>query len=688
MVNIFLLQQHGDIILFHDTLAPLKILSGGIMLGRVLALICFPILCFAGALTDDANGKFSTGSAASWVQPCSFSREPIPAKPSQEHVQYLLIDKQKNWEEKTSYHHFAIKALTQSGVDQISKVSIDFEPSFRKVVLHGIRVIRNGVESDRLQSSQHHILQQETGLDFGIYNGDLTVVYLLDDVRMGDIVEYSYSLIGHNPLFTSHYTDKIYLQYASEVEKFSYRLLSRPDHAFVIQPHHTSLEPKIRDLSPTLREWRWEMTETPTSTYEIDQPIWYSSSPRIEISQYRSWEEVGGKLAPLFVIPADFSTSCPEGMRILVRSWEAQATRPEDRALLALRFVQDEIRYLGLEEGISGFQPADPRVVFERRYGDCKDKACLLQAFLHMMHISSTPLLVNAYRGVLIPKEIPSPFAFNHAVLRIEIGNKFYYVDATMQLQGGSLETNCFPSYHNGLLLARSSPKLIPLPSEFIDQPIEIETSFLVTSKDSVTYTKSSIFQGSNADLIRRFVEIYGQKMMNEEHLNQLQEVYGGAKTVAPLKVLDDRKQNIVQITESYSLPTRAKGKGKTLKFFSSTVEKFLDSQINPERESPYALVYPLWVKEHVHVDNPFNTDDDVYDEKTYEHGSIVFTHAVKIEGRSADYYFELKHLQDHVPHDTLRDYWELCQEIEENSSQELTIASLKRFFAKRRLGL
>ncbi|MFI5335035.1 MAG: hypothetical protein ACHQT8_07765, partial [Chlamydiales bacterium] len=360
---------------------------------------------------------------------------------------------------------------------------------------------------------------------------------------------------------------------------------------------------------------------------------------------------------------------------------------PKDLALLALRFVQDEIRYLGLEEGVAGFKPNDPRLVFERRFGDCKDKSCLLQALLYMMGIDSTPLLVHSHRGELIAKSMPTPFAFDHAILRIELPGTNYYIDPTMQLQGGSLDTTCSPAYSHGLLLSQDAPKLISFPRTIVHEPVEIETLFQVTSRDSVTYSKNTLFRGPNADFMRRVLDIYGQKDLADDALNDLREMYGSAKIAIPFQVLDDRDANCIQVQESYILPTRSKAKGKTLKFFSSAIEDFLDTHINPERESPYALIYPLWIKEHVHVDNPFNTDDtSSSDQRTYEQESIFFAYTLNVEGGSSDYYFELKHLQDHVPKTALRDYWELCQEIIENAPKELHITNLKRSFSKMRL--
>lgn len=647
------------------------------MLFRLFASLCLPLLAFA------SSGTLSIENPPAWVVPCDFSMEPIPVKPSQKNLQYLLIDTQRNWPEKTTYKHYAIKVLTQAGVDDISQITISFEPSFRSLKIHGIYIIRNGEILDRLESAEHHLIQQEAALDFGIYTGDLTAVYLLNDVRVGDIVEYAYSFVGENPLFTTHFTDIFYVERQSTVEKYSYRLLTSPDHDFEIQKVNTSLEPTITDLSPGVREWWWQINETPVRDRERDDPTRGSSSSRIEMSDYLSWEEVGEKFSPLFELPEDFIDSCPQEMLDLTSSWMEMTDEPTEQALLALRFVQDQVRYLGLEEGVGGFQPRDPRAVFEKRFGDCKDKSRLLQTLLYLMNIRSTPLLVHSHRGALIPDMMPTPFAFNHAVLQIEIDENVFYVDPTIQFQGGSLENNCFPTYDNGLLLSLGRSQLISLPAETMNKPMEIATTFRIITRESAEYSTTTTCYGSSADAMRMVMDAYGTKKFGEIELDSLRTVYGGAQTISPLSITDDRLANCFQISSSYTIPLRTKAKGKILKLSSSLIDGFLDSNMHPERKSAYAISYPLWVKEHVHVENPFGSWTPSSDSKTYEHPSLFFSQSQEFGETSADYYFELKHLRDLVSQSDLLDYWNICQEIEENAPEELMISAVKRYFLR-----
>ena len=109
----------------------------------VFFALCLPPLLLMG-ISVDQNTLHSKNAAPSWVKPCDFALDAIAAKPSQVNLQYLLIDTQRNWEEKTLYRHFAVKTLTQSGIEQISQLKIDFDPSCTQVVMHDIRVFRQG----------------------------------------------------------------------------------------------------------------------------------------------------------------------------------------------------------------------------------------------------------------------------------------------------------------------------------------------------------------------------------------------------------------------------------------------------------------------------------------------------------------------------------------------------------------
>jgi len=520
----------------------------------------------------DQNSQYSQDAIPTWVKPYDFPLGAVPVKPSQVNLQYLLIDTQRNWEEKILYRHFAVKTLTQSGIEKISQLKIDFDPSYAQVVMHSIRVFREGEWLDRLGNARANLIQRETDLEQNLYNGDLTLVYFLEDVREGDIIEYSYSLKGSPPLFSSHYTDMVYMQRDFSVEKIAYRLVGHPHLSFLIKPINTKIEPKICDLSPSLREWSWEASNTLPYSYETDQPVWYNPPAHIEMSQYQTWEEVAKKFYPLYILPSDFAQSIPPEIEALIQKWKTSANALPERALLAVRFVQDQVRYLGIEEGMGAFQPTDPRLTFQRRFGDCKDKTFLLHALLQLMEIPSKPLLVHTSHGTRLPEVLPNPLVFDHLVLQLEIEGKTYYVDPTFSLQGGSLQTSFFPGYEWGLLLSNDSKQLISLPKVIFKNPTEIDTTFTLESEDIAHLKIKSIFHESRADRMRRSLEWNGLKKIEEESLSTMQEIYRAVSLDAPTEILDNRENNVVTLIESYQLPTQEIADKKVIEVFSYTL--------------------------------------------------------------------------------------------------------------------
>ena len=217
------------------------------------------------------------------------------------------------------------------------------------------------------------------------------------------------------------------------------------------------------------------------------------------------------------------------------------------------------------------------------------------------MGIRSTPLLVHTCKGAIIPHMLPTPYAFNHLVLQLEIGGQHYWVDPTLSLQGGSLSTSFFPNYKWGLLLSNHSEGLIALPQVHVHNPTEIATSFNVASEEKTYLQMTSVFYAGQADRLRRSLEWNGVQKIADDALSDMQELYGEVSWEAPLEVVDDREGNSLTLVESYSFPTRQ----YSGVMVSYTFRDYLHRQINPERASPYSISYPLWVKEHIHVENP-----------------------------------------------------------------------------------
>ena len=127
----------------------------------------------------------------------------------------------------------------------------------------------------------------------------------------------------------------------------------------------------------------------------------------------------------------------------------------------------------------------------------------------------------------------------------------------------------------------------------------------------------------------------------------------------------DDRNQNVFTLTESYYLPLRQRGSKSTLNISSIVVGHFLDSDFNPNRSAPYSLLYPLWVREHIHIDNPFGHWKEKEEESDFNFSTIHYHYNSIVEPKSADLFHELRHTDDYIPPDEILEYLDAVQEIE-----------------------
>ena len=85
------------------------------------------------------------------------------------------------------------------------------------------------------------------------------------------------------------------------------------------------------------------------------------------------------------------------------------------------RFLQHDIRYVGIELGIGGYQPHSAADVFAHKYGDCKDKATLMSSMLKSIGVDSYYVVINTERGSVTPEMPAHMGGFDHAILAIKL---------------------------------------------------------------------------------------------------------------------------------------------------------------------------------------------------------------------------------------------------------------------------
>ena len=78
---------------------------------------------------------------------------------------------------------------------------------------------------DALDAGEIRVIQKEDDSDNRIYDGERTALVFVKDVRPGDVIDYSWSIAGANPLLGDRYTDTYRLSSSVPSRRVRHRLL-------------------------------------------------------------------------------------------------------------------------------------------------------------------------------------------------------------------------------------------------------------------------------------------------------------------------------------------------------------------------------------------------------------------------------------------------------------------------------
>ncbi len=633
-------------------------------------LTCLSVggLTFLSAVITYAQ-KPTIAPVPQWVKPFSISSNLSTNKDLDEGVVRLFHEKQWNIGLSSFYTHTLLDIKTEAGVQKASQVSIAFDPTYQRVVFHYIHIIRDGKVINGLALNKVKVLHQEEDIDMSIYNGALKALIILEDTRKGDRIEYAYTLIGRNPVFGSKFFGELETGFSVPVKHLRYRVLMPAGRVLHLLKKGPAPDPTVgTENGNTVYEW--SMEDLAAVQGENHMPSWYDPYGWICLSEYESWKQVNDWACTLFA-----ANQAPEGgLADKIAQIRASSSDPEQRVLAALRFVQDDIRYMGIEMGPNSHQPHNPSKVFAQRFGDCKDKSLLLCTMIRALGVQAYPVLINTDDKDRLEQELPSPNDFDHATVKVVLEDKSYWLDPTISFQRGRLKDLSFPDYRCGLVLSDTTQSLsyIPLQGESIMDISEVVTMDNLSGPGRLEVTTT--FRGSYADDLRADVNTSSLSDIQKNYLKFYSDFYKEMKVADSLKVEDGAQDGSMVTHESYTL-----GKlwvrnemGIKASFNALSVSSILPDIKDKARETPFEINYPEHYKERLEIRLPepwkLRSED-----KEFHTSQFTFHTSASSTPNTVDLTYEYKALQDHVPADKIGEAATTLDKIQDELGYELT---------------
>ena len=431
-------------------------------------------------------------------------------------------------------------------------------------------------------------------------------------------------------------------------------------------------------------EWRWTLDDVsavdlhrvslaPSFEALAGRMAVQWSGPGMESGFHGSWQGVGEWA---FHLAEDRFTPTPE---ISAKTAEVVGARTDfyAKASAIADYMQQNIRYFGVEIGVGGYQPHSAAEVFQHQYGDCKDKATLFVSMAQAAGLHGVLVLVHASRGVIDPKA-PSSFA-NHMIAALEVppgadvthlrsvvttsgGSRYVIFDPTQQyIPFGELPYYEQSSY--GLIINGPHSQLVQFPVEQPGDSVISRSAHFKLAEDgsvsgSVTEDQDGNYALWNRELLQKMDQQQRDRWLDHKLKRDL-----GSYQLASFHVdhVSDLNSNL-EMKYSVTAPNYSKSVGPMLLLRPRVLGEYspdLDDQ--DTRKVPIDLETAGMRRDDFSIDLPTGyTVDELPDPVKLDVGFAYYESSTKVEGStlhytriytlrvpelSPDKYDELKHL-------------------------------------------
>lgn len=632
--------------------------------------LIYLLLCLTSAIAS-ADIHDYIKPTPNWIDPIEWQ---FKENPKASGTQYILVDSQYKSQDNEPVHYFyhqVQKPLTIDAVNDSGKINIYFDPTYETVEVHELTIYREGKKLDRTLSANYRTLDSEPEANSNLYNGEKQLFVLIQDIRVNDIVEFKYSIIGNNPVFPNKISRSTSLGWGVELDKLHFSIQYPADRHIRYKAFEIELEPEIVQTN-NFSKLSVNLEDLPAYQAEENMPSNEYAYPFLQVTEYTDWPDVTLWAKALFTEDIDLSINNPEWKK-WINKLEILSTN-EDKIIQALFLVQNNIRYVGIEMGINSHKPHAPGETLANRYGDCKDKTLLLVELLKALNIQAEPVLVNTREKSGILNLLPTPNAFNHVITRVKLGDQFYYLDPTLDHQGGT-QLKQIGYYNMGAgLPVFTETNLIEMPStqgtanlRFFNEtftsysyqaPVKLEVKTIYTGLEA-EHQRSRFLNNSLESISKNYLDYYSNLYERVEFLDQI-------------SYEDNIELNRFSITEAYLIEGfwEKNEQDNVYEYSVSATEisGLLPVKGSLNRQYSYKLPDNLKVQQNISVVLPveYYSYDQPSESSVFENDHFKVTVSNQDYGNLVEYQFTYQSLDPVVKNTSIRKHANLAKKAKE----------------------
>jgi hypothetical protein len=327
-----------------------------------------------------------------------------------------------------SVTRYAAKICNERGRG-IANVHLEYNSSFEKIKIVHARTIKKDGSVINVKPESIQEISPYSG--YAMYSSVKAKVMVMPAVENDCIIDYEYEISGNHTIMPSNFWNSWYFQSQEPTMISRFTLQVPSNRGFNQAFYNDKITPTVTPSSDgKMKTYVWESRNLGEIDAEPYMPALSELCPWFEISSIGSWNDVA---AWYWKLIEPRIKSAPEIEKAVASLTKGKNTDAE-KAKTIFYWVEDKIRYVGLEFGSGAYEPHSAVDVFKNRYGDCKDQTTLLVAMLRAAGIKAYPVLVPVGFCGQTSRRLPSPGIFDHAIAVAEIGGERVWMDATAEV--------------------------------------------------------------------------------------------------------------------------------------------------------------------------------------------------------------------------------------------------------------
>lgn len=333
-------------------------------------------------------------------------------------------------------NHYESMLLNQNGI-QNTKESFSYSDLIKLKSYDAYTIINDNGKEKKIKVTQTNEKQSQQSSVF--YNDVMERQLTFPNLETGAKKVYDYQTEFIDPYLLQRFIfgNNLPIQYSSLEVKTDKNISI--DFKIFNDPKNTIAFSKTEKKGKWI--YKWTLTDIKPVKYEDNSPGYLYLVPHIAfyIKEYQLDNkpvEVLGTINQLFGYYKGFVKDLNKDDNADLKALSLEITKDKktdsDKIKSIFYWVKENIKYIAFENGYEGFIPREATLVFQRKFGDCKDMASIISCMAKYANVSNVTLAWIGTRSIPYSyDELPTPAVDNHMIAIFKNNDEYIFLDGT-----------------------------------------------------------------------------------------------------------------------------------------------------------------------------------------------------------------------------------------------------------------